>query len=108
MHHFANREWRRLTLDQPVAAGGGNQVGDGGTQPERGAVNQTELPLSDRIRGASLRMPQRVDQEEDRSERRANVVRDRDDSVRAISAREPREELAAIGVTPRLFGFVEL
>src|SRR6185295_10009602 len=86
VHGLAYREGHWSSLDQTIAARGGNEVGNGRTESERGAVNQPELSLPYGIRHRSLPVPQGVNQEEDRAEGGANVVRDRDHRVSAVGS----------------------
>jgi len=108
MHRLANREGHGLALNQAVAAGRRDQIRDGRAEPEGGAVDETQLPVPNRVGRRSLGATKCIYEEKYRAEWRANVVRNRDDSVRAIGAGKSGNELAPIGVSPRLLGLVEL
>lgn len=82
LEHLGNRERLRLAADQAIAAT--HQLDDvarDGVQAEGRGIDQAELPLLQRRQRAAPAAQHDLGEEEDRSERRAEIVGDLDHEV---------------------------
>ena len=83
-----------IEVDQPVAAPGQlDHVARHRAEPERGAVDQAELALLDRVHRAAASALEGLGQEEDRGERRAQIVGDLHHQLQAVGSGEPIGEV---------------
>ena len=72
-------------------------------QPERRAVDEPKLALLNAVDRPGARIVQRLGQEENRRQRRTQVVRNLHDQLEPIGSRQARgESLAGVGIEVRL------
>ncbi len=75
LQDVGDRERNRVQVHQPVAAPGQlDHIAGHGAETERGAVDQTELPLLHRVDRAAAATLQGLRQKQNRGERRAKIV----------------------------------
>ena len=96
-HHFGDRERGAFAIDQTVAVDGIDNVRRERAETEGSAVDQSELALLDLRHRAALPAANGVDEEENRAERRAHVVRHLDDGPQSIGAGETLVNSLATG-----------
>ena len=102
LEDVGHRERDRIEIDQAVAAAGQlDHVARHRAEAEGRAVDQAELALLHRIDRAAPAALQGLGQEEDRGERRAEVVRHLDHQLEPVGPGEPvGEVLRPVGLEP--------